>query len=226
MDSFGSFALGLFSFANSADEVDDLRDEIRDEIDQNPDLWGGITDDDSPWAFEGINVVTEDDDDGGPDGSLSGDGNEDAETDGGDGGGLTIPQKAGIGVGVGVGSLILIGLAIFFFLRRRKRAAATSKSLTPANDYMRDKEVHSAQVAETPHSPASDDDNRPRDSALAAAAPAADRSSAVATPSSEQRAVPHSVAHLVEEGMTEEQIRRLEEEERDLDQAIERAGRR
>lgn len=33
-------------------------------------------------------------------------------------------------------------------------------------------------------------------------------------------------AHLVEEGMTEEEIRRLEEEERQLDAAIEQAGRR
>jgi hypothetical protein len=36
----------------------------------------------------------------------------------------------------------------------------------------------------------------------------------------------HRVAHLVEEGMTEEDIRRLEEEERQLDVEIERAGRR
>lgn len=35
-----------------------------------------------------------------------------------------------------------------------------------------------------------------------------------------------SVAALVEEGMTEEEIRRLEEEERALDRAIEEAGRR
>jgi hypothetical protein len=33
-----------------------------------------------------------------------------------------------------------------------------------------------------------------------------------------------AVRHLVEEGMTEEEIRRLEEEERELDQAIEQAG--
>lgn len=36
----------------------------------------------------------------------------------------------------------------------------------------------------------------------------------------------HRVAHLVEEGMTEDDIRRLEEEERQLDVEIERAGRR
>lgn len=44
------------------------------------------------------------------------------------------------------------------------------------------------------------------------------------------RATPHALpaqyAHLVEEGMTEAEIRRLEEEERQLDAAIEQAGRR
>ncbi|KAJ9144438.1 hypothetical protein NKR19_g6387 [Coniochaeta hoffmannii] len=38
------------------------------------------------------------------------------------------------------------------------------------------------------------------------------------------RATPTAVRHLVEEGMTEDEIRRLEEEERELDQAIEQAG--
>jgi hypothetical protein len=40
------------------------------------------------------------------------------------------------------------------------------------------------------------------------------------------RALHTPYAHLVEEGMTEEEIRRLEEEERQLDAAIEQAGRR
>jgi hypothetical protein len=35
-----------------------------------------------------------------------------------------------------------------------------------------------------------------------------------------------NVAHLVEDGMTAEEIRRLEEEERELDDEIERAARR
>lgn len=38
------------------------------------------------------------------------------------------------------------------------------------------------------------------------------------------RDTPTAVLHLVEEGMTEEEIRQLEEEERELDQAIEQAG--
>lgn len=40
------------------------------------------------------------------------------------------------------------------------------------------------------------------------------------------RALTTPYAHLVEEGMTEEEIRRLEDEERQLDAAIEQAGRR
>lgn len=48
-----------------------------------------------------------------------------------------------------------------------------------------------------------------------------------ATPGrSTPRALTTPYAHLVEEGMTEEEIRRLEEEERQLDAAIEQAGRR
>jgi hypothetical protein len=40
------------------------------------------------------------------------------------------------------------------------------------------------------------------------------------------RALTTPYAHLVEDGMTEDEIRRLEEEERQLDAAIEQAGRR
>jgi hypothetical protein len=48
-----------------------------------------------------------------------------------------------------------------------------------------------------------------------------------ATPGrSTPRALTTPYAHLVEEGMTEEEIRRLEDEERQLDAAIEQAGRR
>jgi hypothetical protein len=39
-------------------------------------------------------------------------------------------------------------------------------------------------------------------------------------------AAPSQYQHLVEEGMTEEEIRRMEEEERELDQAIEKAGKK
>ncbi|KAM7197615.1 hypothetical protein V8F20_006505 [Naviculisporaceae sp. PSN 640] len=51
------------------------------------------------------------------------------------------------------------------------------------------------------------------------------------SPTAGGRATPHSslspqYAHLVEEGMTEDEIRRLEDEERQLDAEIERAGRR
>ncbi|KAJ9134008.1 hypothetical protein NKR23_g10447 [Pleurostoma richardsiae] len=46
------------------------------------------------------------------------------------------------------------------------------------------------------------------------------------TRSSVSRNITSSYAHLVEEGMTQDEIRRLEEEERQLDAAIEQAGRR
>lgn len=221
-EAFGSFALGVFAVASDEYDQSHRNETIKREIDAKPALKGGITDKDyeSPWAFDGITP--------GKESSSDGDRSSDPATGGG---GLSDGAKAGIGAGVGVAGLLLIGLAIFFFLRykRRKRAATTDKSLTPANDYMRDKEINAAQVAETPHSPASDDDNLPRDGAVVPAAddsPPANRSSAVATPTSVQREVPTSVAHLVEEGMTDEEIRRLEEEERALDQAIEQAGRR
>ncbi|KAK4131925.1 hypothetical protein BT67DRAFT_139025 [Trichocladium antarcticum] len=45
-------------------------------------------------------------------------------------------------------------------------------------------------------------------------------------PSATPRALATPYAHLVEDGMTEDEIRRLEDEERQLDAAIEQAGRR
>lgn len=54
------------------------------------------------------------------------------------------------------------------------------------------------------------------------AAPGAGR----ATPTTATAPTPTPYGHLVEEGMTEDDIRRLEAEERELDQAIEQAGRR
>ncbi|KAK1764598.1 hypothetical protein QBC33DRAFT_561629 [Phialemonium atrogriseum] len=54
------------------------------------------------------------------------------------------------------------------------------------------------------------------------AAPGAGR----ATPTTAAAPTPTPYGHLVEEGMTEDDIRRLEAEERELDQAIEQAGRR
>lgn len=54
----------------------------------------------------------------------------------------------------------------------------------------------------------------------------ADEARATSVPSPTPRALTTPYAHLIEEGMTEEEIRRLEEEERQLDAAIEQAGRR
>lgn len=222
---FGGYALGAFGVAQDTDSVEGYTQDLRK---SRLDINGGATESDSPWFIPGsdMKIGEFDDQDSESTKPKNSSGSDDDDGDGDSEGvstGLSKGAKAGIGVGVSLGTLLLIGLAVFFFLRhrRRRRAAASAATLTPANDYIRDKETHAAQVAESPHSPASDDD-RPRDSALVG-----DPSSPVApTPTSGTREVPHSVAHLVEEGMTEDQIRRLEEEERALDQAIEQAGRR
>jgi len=125
----------------------------------------------------------------------------------------------------------------------------TTSLNAPPNDYLRDKEAQT-HLADSPQS--EDVPGRGlRDSAViypdpatshpasAAASPAVG-AVAAATPGaasltdrslspSEARTrpeVPAAVAHLVEEGMTEAEIRRLEEEERALDRAIEQAAQR
>lgn len=158
----------------------------------------------------------------------------------GGGGGLSVGAKAGIGAACGIVGLVLIGLAIFFFLRQRRRTAAAATSQPPPldttsslhgapHDFLQDKEAQ-AHVADSPHS-----DDAPghslRNSAVVYADPVAPSSSsaaAAAGPAAEARRpeVPTAVAHLVEDGMTADEIRRLEEEERALDQAIEQAAKR
>ncbi|CAI4216785.1 unnamed protein product [Parascedosporium putredinis] len=106
----------------------------------------------------------------------------------------------------------------------------TTSSLHGApHDFLQDKEAQ-AHVADSPHS-----DDAPghslRNSAVVYADPVAPSSSsaaAAAGPAAEARRpeVPTAVAHLVEDGMTADEIRRLEEEERALDQAIEQAAKR
>lgn len=236
------FSLGVFSVVDNANKVSGFQTALQDQVEDNEFLKPGFTREGAPWLMQGDSIT----------GSLSGE--VDLSSDGvpptsttstsddtGDlgktpsleenSGGLSTGVKAGIGAGVGVAGLILIGLLVFFFLRHRRRRAARSTdetSLAPANDFIRDKESHSARVAESPHSPASDDD-RARDSAFTGG-DAAERAPASPVPTtgtgSGQRDVPSAMAHLVEEGMSEADIRRLEEEERALDQAIEQAGRR
>ena len=241
LPDLASYSLGVFTVVQNAAEVEDARNKLRAEISLDSGLEPGFTREDSRWYINGYSFTTSDTGEVwdpstaasstkalGP--SSTGDVKV-SESDSISGGGLSDGAKAGIGAGVGVAGLILIGLLIFFFLRRRRRRAARAAdetSLTPANNFIRDKESHSAQVAESPHSPASED-GRARNSAFTGGE-AAERAPASPVPTtgtgSGQRDVPSAMAHLVEEGMTEADIRRLEEEERALDQAIEQAGRR
>lgn len=243
LPDLAGYSPGVFTVVQSAAEVDRARQQLQAELYQNSTLEPGFTQEDSPWYVNG-NSYTKSETGQEWDGSTAASSTKgldpssptDVKTSGSDNndgksGSLSDGAKAGIGAGAGVAGLILIGLLIFFFLRRRRRRAARSTektSLTPANDFIRDKESHSARVAESPHSPASEDD-RARDSAFTGG-DAAERAPASPVPTtgtgSGQRDVPSAMAHLVEEGMSEADIRRLEEEERALDQAIEQAGRR
>ncbi|KAK2004102.1 hypothetical protein LX36DRAFT_9096 [Colletotrichum falcatum] len=122
-----------------------------------------------------------------------------------------------------------------------------------SHEYHADKEAH-ARITESPRSPYSDDGQQPRQELCqhhylhqgvsGAAISAAERSplspyseeghTPIATGSVESMArsgVPSStpnattnVSHLIEDGMTEEEIRQLEDEERALDDAIQQAG--
>jgi hypothetical protein len=121
-----------------------------------------------------------------------------------------------------------------------------------ASEYMVNKETTGAHVTESPHSPYSDDGSlahqQGQGSSLAqvqqqqqtnqysdappitapvprsAAQQASDRPGSASGTRSGTPGGGHNVSHLIEEGMTEADIRRLEEEERALDDAIERAG--
>ncbi|RFU74572.1 hypothetical protein TARUN_7677 [Trichoderma arundinaceum] len=158
--------------------------------------------------------------------------------------GLSTGAIAGIAVACSVVGLALIGALVWFLLRRRRRRhfdegyKATGQT---TSSFIAAKEVQPS-VAESPIvSPFSDDGEiRAIGSAMAAPHPletaATATSTTVLAPALDDRADrPDSsasgnrsrgIAHLVEEGMTEADILRLEEEERHLDAEIERAARR
>lgn len=172
----------------------------------------------------------------------------------GGGGGLSQGAIIGIGVAAGIVGLAAIGLLVWFFcLRNRRRGSKDHGPYAApdhqASEYMVNKETTGAHVTESPHSPYSDDGSLAHaqgqgPSSLAQAQQTNQYSDAppIATPvprSASQQASDrpgsgagtrsgppggHNVSHLIEEGMTEADIRRLEEEERALDDAIERAG--
>ncbi|KAI0545779.1 hypothetical protein F4679DRAFT_453732 [Xylaria curta] len=169
--------------------------------------------------------------------------------------GLNTNAIIGIAVGVGGGGLLIAAVLIWFFcFRRRRRTAAHHAMPSYASDVgvhamMHDKEVPVVlESSSLPYGSAGgDNEGRPSTDHYA---PYSDRSTTSPTPdhhrtasgtatvanidaTSQTRGAPSPTpaivsryAHLVEEGMTEDEIRRLEEEERQLDAAIENAGRR
>ncbi|KAI1068015.1 hypothetical protein LB507_004810 [Fusarium sp. FIESC RH6] len=154
----------------------------------------------------------------------------------GGGGGLSTGATAGIAVGAVLGGLLLIGALVWFLLRRRRRSKQPSEEYITQQTYAVDKETH-GRSSDSPNSPYSDEHHMQPiavsnvDRGISSTPPPGRSSmgshdrganSGVQTP----QGMSSNVAHLVEDGMTAEEIRRLEEEERQLDDEIERAARR
>lgn len=160
---------------------------------------------------------------------------------GGGGGGLSTGATAGIAVGAVIGGLLIIGALVWFFLRRRRRSKKAGDEYVTQQTYAVDKETH-GRATDSPNSPYSDENHiQPvalgsldRDRGIAPTPPpgGVPRSSigshdrAAHSDAQTPQGMSSNVAHLVEDGMTVDEIRRLEEEERQLDDEIERAARR
>ncbi|KAJ4271798.1 hypothetical protein NW762_000504 [Fusarium torreyae] len=173
--------------------------------------------------------------------SSSGIEDSDSSSDGGGGGGLSTGAKAGIAVGAVIGGLLIIGALVFFLLRRRRRNKKPSDEYITQQTYAVDKETH-GRTTDSPNSPYSDEnhmqpvalDSLDRDRGTSATPPpgGVPRSSTGSrgrggnSGAQTPQGMSSNVAHLVEDGMTADEIRRLEEEERQLDDEIERAARR
>lgn len=165
-------------------------------------------------------------------GSTSGDNHS-----GGGHSGLSTGAKVGIGVACGVVGLALIGVLLWFLLRRRRRRhfeGGYNAAGQTTNSFIAAKEVQ-ASVAESPIvSPFTDEGDvraigpviamAPTHETAAAETTTTDPADRPDTAASGNRS--RGIAHLVEEGMTEADILRLEEEERHLDAEIARAARR
>ncbi|KYK59984.1 hypothetical protein DCS_01118 [Drechmeria coniospora] len=149
------------------------------------------------------------------------------------GGGLATGAIVGIVLG-GAIALILIAALVFMLLRRRRRRHRRQHADTAADALKHDKEMHTAPAVDSPRLPYSEHDHTPHDGSVAPedgailAPHRVERGGHLPTPTAHNAAhgVSRTVAHLVEEGMTPEEIRRLEEEERHLDDEIERSARR
>ncbi|KAM4055078.1 hypothetical protein HRG_005887 [Hirsutella rhossiliensis] len=175
---------------------------------------------------------------------------------GGGGGGLSTGAIAGIAVGVSLALILLVAGLAWFLLRRRHRkqheAACAARRLTSKTS-VEDKDMQAAHVADSPRSPyldggtstqnqsspvsplagashsEGDDDQAgftPHEAEVAALRSSHSSADDHDDPAQATQGVSNTVAHLVEEGMTAEEIRRLEDEERQLDAEIERAARR
>ncbi|KAI1057832.1 hypothetical protein LB506_000583 [Fusarium annulatum] len=160
---------------------------------------------------------------------------------GGGGGGLSTGATAGIAVGAVIGGILIIGALVWFFLRRRRRSKKAGDEYVTQQTYAVDKETH-GRATDSPNSPYSDENHMQpvalgsldRDRGAAPTPPpgGVPRSSigshdrAAHSGAQTPQGMSSNVAHLVEDGMTVDEIRRLEEEERQLDDEIERAARR
>ncbi|KAI0861967.1 hypothetical protein F4860DRAFT_153031 [Xylaria cubensis] len=160
-----------------------------------------------------------------------------------------------VGVGGGGLLIAAALIWFFCFRRRRRRTAAHHAMPSYASDVgvhamMQDKEIPVVlESSSPPYGSGGGGDNDEGRPSTDHYAPYSDRSTTSPTPdhhrtasgttavatidaTSQTRGAPSPTpaivsryAHLVEEGMTEDEIRRLEEEERQLDAAIENAGR-
>ncbi|KAJ6789009.1 hypothetical protein PWT90_09116 [Aphanocladium album] len=153
----------------------------------------------------------------------------------GGGGGLSTGAIVGIAVGVGVAALLAAALGVFFFLRRRRRrrsrsAAALGDQTHAAeqeklSSFPKDGHANASDPALTPYHDDNVGSRRAHTEDAAAAMDAPLEHPRAQEESDSRAATPQGVSrHLVEDGMTEDEIRRLEEEEAHLDSEIQRAG--
>lgn len=229
---------GVFTVANSTSSIDINTFNNSEATDNDQDRRGGEA------VTSSVNSPTlptsgpsNPSDGNGIGGSSSGD------SSGGGGRGLSTGAIAGIAVACSVVGILLIGGLAWFLLRRRRRRhfeQGYNAAGQTTNSFVATKEVQ-ASVAESPIiSPFSDDGTRtgstnamlPLQTTIAGTSAArgmsahddeADRPGSSASDNNNRS---RNIAHLVEEGMTEADILRLEEEERHLDAEIERAARR
>ncbi|KAL7909459.1 hypothetical protein GGI35DRAFT_382571 [Trichoderma velutinum] len=230
---------GVFTVANSTTSIDaDIFGSV-EAADNDQDRRGGEA---VTASISNPTLPTSGPSDGNGNGNGIG-GSSSGGSGGGGGRGLSTGAIAGIAVACSVVGILLIGGLAWFLLRRRRRRHfeqgynATGQT---TNSFIATKEVRPS-VAESPIiSPFSDDGTRtgstnamlPLQTTTAGTRAAGldsthdDEADRPGSSASDNNNRSRNIAHLVEEGMTEADILRLEEEERHLDAEIERAGRR